>query len=69
MLRIYGGLLDEIERRDYDVITRRVSLPRWRKLAIAVAATVRYRWLRRGDDDLAPLPPDERKQAAGRISK
>jgi phytoene synthase len=69
MLRIYGGLLDEIERRDYDVFTRRVSLPRWRKLAIAAGATVRYRWLRRGDDNLDPLPPDERKQTAGRISK
>ena len=39
MRRIYGGLLDEIERRGYDVFTRRVTLPRWRKLAI-VADTV-----------------------------
>lgn len=36
MLRIYGGLLDEIERRRYDVFTRRVELSRLRKLAIAV---------------------------------
>ena len=48
MLGIYGGLLDEIERREYDVFGRRVSLPRWRKLAIALGAMVRYRWLRRG---------------------
>ena len=35
MRRIYGGLLTEIERRDYDVFTRRVSLPKWKKLTIA----------------------------------
>jgi phytoene synthase len=35
MLRIYGGLLDEIERRDYDVFSRRVRLSTPRKLAIA----------------------------------
>jgi phytoene synthase len=29
----YSGLLDEIERRGYDVFTRRVRVPRWRKLA------------------------------------
>lgn len=29
---IYGGLLDEIERRRYDVFRRRVALPRWKKL-------------------------------------
>lgn len=32
MRDIYRGLLEEIERRDYDVFTRRVSLPKWRKL-------------------------------------
>ena len=31
---IYRTLLDEIVRRDYDVLTARVSLPAWRKLAI-----------------------------------
>ena len=31
---IYRALLDEIVRRDYDVLTARVSLPPWRKLAI-----------------------------------
>ncbi len=30
----YRGLLDEIERRDYDVFTRRVRVARWRKLAV-----------------------------------
>jgi phytoene synthase len=34
MRRIYGGLLDEIERRDFDVFSRRVALPRWKKLTI-----------------------------------
>jgi phytoene synthase len=36
MLRIYGGLLDEIERRDYDVYSCRVRLSTTRKLAITV---------------------------------
>jgi phytoene synthase len=36
MLRIYGGLLDEIERRDYDVFSRRAQLSTVRKLAITV---------------------------------
>lgn len=35
MLRIYGGLLDEIERRRYDVFTRRIELSCGRKLFIA----------------------------------
>ncbi|MGE5192460.1 MAG: phytoene/squalene synthase family protein [Deltaproteobacteria bacterium] len=35
MFRIYGGLLDEIERRRYDVFSRRVELSRGRKLLIA----------------------------------
>jgi 15-cis-phytoene synthase len=47
MLRIYGGLLAKIERRDYDVFSRRIRLPRWRKLLIALGAVVRYRWMGR----------------------
>jgi 15-cis-phytoene synthase len=31
---IYRTLLDEIARRDYDVLTSRVALPPWRKVAI-----------------------------------
>jgi 15-cis-phytoene synthase len=34
MVGIYRALLDEIVRRDYDVLTNRVALPAWRKLAI-----------------------------------
>jgi phytoene synthase len=43
MLRIYGGLLDEIERRHYDVFSRRVSLSRSRKLLIAGDVFVRHK--------------------------
>jgi phytoene synthase len=35
---IYRALLDEIARRDYDVRGARISVPRWRKTAIAVRA-------------------------------
>ena len=43
MLRIYGGLLDEIERRRYDVFSRRISLSRGRKLLIAGDVLVRHK--------------------------
>jgi 15-cis-phytoene synthase len=33
---IYRTLLDEIARRDYDVLAERVALPPWRKVAIMV---------------------------------
>ena len=35
---IYKALLDEIARRDYDVLGGRVSLPTWRKAAITIGA-------------------------------
>ena len=44
MLRIYGGLLAEIERRDYDVFSHQVSLPGWKKLLIAADALLRRQW-------------------------
>lgn len=44
MLSIYGGLLDEIVRRDFDVFATRVRIPRWRKLWFAVHAW----WTERG---------------------
>jgi phytoene synthase len=34
MREIYGGLLHEIERRQFDVFSRRIRLPVWRKLWI-----------------------------------
>lgn len=47
MLRIYGGLLEEIERRNYDVFSRRVRLPAWRKLLISLQSIARHRWFGR----------------------
>ncbi len=45
MARTYRGLLDEIERRDYDVFRRRVRLSRWRKLLLALRVLpVRLGW-------------------------
>jgi phytoene synthase len=35
---IYRTLLDEIVRRDYDVLTARVSVPAWRKVSIGLRA-------------------------------
>jgi 15-cis-phytoene synthase len=35
---IYRALLDEIARREYDVLSSKVSLPGWRKAAIALGA-------------------------------
>jgi phytoene synthase len=46
MTRTYRGLLDAIERRDYDVFSRRVSLSQWRKLGLVVQALpVRLGWI------------------------
>ena len=41
MLRIYGGILTEIRRRNFDVYSSRISLPKWRKLWIAADALLR----------------------------
>lgn len=35
---IYRALLDEIARRDYDVLAGRISLPAWRKATIAIGS-------------------------------
>ena len=35
---IYRALLDEIARRDYNVLDGRISLPAWRKIGIALGA-------------------------------
>jgi phytoene synthase len=43
MTRIYRGLLDQIVRDPAVVLSRRVSLSKWRKLAIAVEASWRRR--------------------------
>ncbi|QDU13141.1 All-trans-phytoene synthase [Gimesia maris] len=44
MHRIYGGILTEMERMDYNVYATRCGLPRWRKLLIAGEAIVAARW-------------------------
>jgi 15-cis-phytoene synthase len=46
MWQTYYGLLDVIERRDYDVFGSRASLGRWRKWALVVQALpVRLGWV------------------------
>jgi 15-cis-phytoene synthase len=48
MAHTYRGLLDEMERRDYDVFSRRVRLSRWRKLLLALGVLpVRLGWAAR----------------------
>lgn len=47
MLKIYGGLLKEISKCNFDVYSRRVSLPTWRKLLIAANAAINRRFGRR----------------------
>jgi phytoene synthase len=34
--RLYGGILDEIEAAEYDVLARRVAVPGRRRLAVAL---------------------------------
>lgn len=46
MVRIYGGLLGEIRKRDYDVYSHHISLPTWQKLLIAADAMIRRRFQR-----------------------
>lgn len=43
MLDIYGGLLREIERRNFEVFSKRVSLPKWKKLWFASRAMLSSR--------------------------
>lgn len=40
MLDIYGGLLHEIVRRDFNVFQRRIALPKWKKVWYATRAVV-----------------------------
>jgi phytoene/squalene synthetase len=45
-LRTYRGLLDEIERRDFDIFRERVRLSPWRKAALVLRALpVRWGWI------------------------
>lgn len=36
--RLYAGILDEIERADYQIFDRRISVPTWRRATIAARA-------------------------------
>lgn len=45
MAAIYHALLDEIERRHYDVLGKRVRLPTWKKLWLAWKTARREKWL------------------------
>lgn len=36
MVRLYEGLLNEIERADYDVFSRRIRVPTWKKMQFAL---------------------------------
>lgn len=40
LIQIYRRLLDRIERSNYDVLNRRISLPVWEKLSIVARAAV-----------------------------
>ena len=42
MREIYGGLLSEIERRKYDIFSKRVQLSKFQKLKSALLAYMRH---------------------------
>lgn len=44
---LYGGILDAVEKADYQVLDRRVGVPLARRLAVALPALVRARLARR----------------------
>jgi len=44
MVKLYRGILDEIERRQFDVFSRRVRLSRWTKLRFAFSGILRRYW-------------------------
>lgn len=47
-LALYGGILDEIEKADYPVLTRRVSVGVGRRLAVAGPGLIRAKRARKG---------------------
>lgn len=60
MLRIYGGLLEQIERKRYNVLGRRIRLSTWRKLWICGDTFVRGRRADCGVPAAAVPTPAER---------
>lgn len=55
-LVLYGGILDEIERVDHDVLSARVSVPLPKRLRVAVPGLVRAAAARREARSWRPLP-------------
>jgi len=55
-LQLYAGILDEVERADYEVLRGRVSVPRRRRLAVAAPALVRA-WRARRVSPPTPRQP------------
>lgn len=64
MLETYGGLLREIERRDYDVFRSRVSLPSWKKWLIVGRSLLPIAYRKTP----APLPFSPESRGEGTIS-
>lgn len=58
--RLYGGILDEIERADYRVLDRRVGVPLAQRLRVALPAAVRARRQRRRAFGPTPYPAGRR---------
>jgi phytoene synthase len=50
LVRIYHALLKRIERADYDVFSRRASVPLVEKLTILSMGLVRMAWVRMAGD-------------------
>ncbi|MER7008929.1 phytoene/squalene synthase family protein [Dactylosporangium sp. NPDC000555] len=38
--RLYGGILDEVEAQDHDVFARRATVPKWRRLGVALSCVL-----------------------------
>ncbi|MDA0833896.1 MAG: phytoene/squalene synthase family protein [Planctomycetota bacterium] len=47
MFRVYSGLLDEIERREYNVFSTRVTLPAWKKYLWVTQSLIMHRLFKR----------------------
>ena len=46
LVSIYHALLKRIEKADFDVFSRRASVPLWEKLFILVVGLTRMTWVR-----------------------
>ncbi|MER7276741.1 phytoene/squalene synthase family protein [Dactylosporangium sp. NPDC000244] len=52
--RLYGGILDEVEAQDGDVFARRATVPKWKRLAVALSCVL----ARPGAPMPAPAPAE-----------